>query len=244
MSEINVLWTGGWDSTYRVLELLLIENQTVRPYYIVDPERKSIANEILAMTNIRYRIKAAFPAQAERLMTLEMFHLEAIQPDKEISEWSQRLRFKTHIGTQYDWLARFAKYNATELELCTEKISRFEAELLLFRDFVRPLLRGKGHECRIEGPYPELAVQMFKYFRFPIMHLTKADMRAISEEHGFSDIMKLIWFCHSPKKGLPCGKCLPCLMAPASGLEYTFYQENVWDKINRMRNWFISHLLK
>jgi hypothetical protein len=47
MDVINLLWTGGWDPTYRLLELLLIEDQMVRPHYIVDPECESIANEII-----------------------------------------------------------------------------------------------------------------------------------------------------------------------------------------------------
>jgi len=237
MGEINILWTGGWDSTYRVLELLLIENQTVHPYYIVDPERKSIANEIIAMTRIRDRIKAAFPAKTAELMPLEMFHLEAIQPDKEISEWFQHLRTKTHIGSQYEWLARFAKYNATELEVCLTKLTPDTSEL--GGDYIYPLLRGKGHECRIEGPFPEPAIQLFTYFRFPTIHRTKADMRIIAEEQGFIDIMKLTWFCHKPKNGLPCGQCRPCALAPLSGLEYTFYQPTVWDKLNDFRKRFL-----
>jgi len=239
MDIFNVLWTGGWDSTYRVLELLLIEDQGVRPYYVVAPQ-PSLAHEILAMTQIRHRLEAGFPDQAARLLPVELVHYEAIPMDEEISGWFQRMKSLVHIGNQYEGLARFAKYNVTEPELCIESITLFDAELLLFRDFVRPLLRGKGHECRIVGPFPEPAVQMFKYFRFPISHLTKADMRRISEEHGFSDIMKLTWFCHFPKNGLPCGKCRPCVMAPATGLEYTFYQENAWDKINNMRKRFLS----
>jgi len=238
MDVINVLWTGGWDSTYRVLELLLIENQSVRPYYVVAPH-PSLAHEILAMAQIRHRIEVSFPDQAARLLQVQLVHCEAVPQDEEITKWFHRMKSLVHIGNQYEGLALFAKYYVTEPELCIERVSSFDEGLLIFRDFVRPLLRGKGHECRIEGPFPEPAVQMFKYFRFPITHLTKADMRKISEEEGFLDIMKLTWFCHFPKNGLPCGKCRPCLMAPASGLEYPFYKDSVWDKIAGVRNRFL-----
>jgi len=186
MDPVNVLWTGGWDSTYRVLELLLIEDHIVRPYYIVNPKRKSIAYEIIAMAQIRHRIEAAFPDQAVKLLPVELVHSEAILQDEEITRCYQRMKTLVRIGSQYKELARFAKYNVTEPELCIEKISDFDTEL--FRDFVWPLLKGEGHEARIEGPFPEPAIEMFKYFRFPINHLTKADMRKISEEKGFFDI--------------------------------------------------------
>jgi hypothetical protein len=229
MDTINILWTGGWDSTYRVLELLVIENHAVRPYYIVDPGRRSIANEIIAMTRIRHRIQTTFPTQAARFLPVEMVHLEAIQPDEEITGWVRQLASKTHVGSQYDWLARFAKYNATELEVCIVKFTPVHTGL--FGDYIVPLLRGKGHSCRIEGPLSEPALELFTYFRFPTIHLTKGDIRVISEEQGFMDIMKLTWFCHDPQKGLPCGRCRPCELAPASGLKCTFYQPTIWDRI-------------
>ena len=38
---INLFWTGGWDSTYRLLYLLIVEKKYVQPYYIIDLTRKS-----------------------------------------------------------------------------------------------------------------------------------------------------------------------------------------------------------
>ncbi len=224
LGEINIFWTGGWDSTYRVLELLLIENQKVHPYYIVDPGRKSLANEIIAMTLINYRIQTTFPDQAAGLMPVELIHLEAIPPDEEITKWFQQLKSKIHIGEQYEWLARYAKHKAKELELCVERNPDMSTQGI-FNKSVRPLLKGSYHGCQIEGPLPDPALQIFTYFRYPLLlRLTKADMRAIAEELGFIDIMKLTWFCHNPINGLPCGHCRPCSFAHYTGLEYMFYQ--------------------
>ncbi len=33
--EFNVLWTGGWDSTFRVLDLVLHQKATVQPHYLL-----------------------------------------------------------------------------------------------------------------------------------------------------------------------------------------------------------------
>ena len=199
MDTINVLWTGGWDSTYRVLELLVMENQTVRPYYIVDPGRRSIANEIIAMARIRHYIETTFPTQAARLLPTEMVYLDAIPPDDEITGWIRQLASRTHVGSQYDWLARFAKYNATELELCAVRFAPVHSGL--FGDYIVPLLVGKGHSCRIEGPFLEPGTEAFKYFRFPTIHLTKGEIRILSEKQGFIDGMKLTWFCLDPQRG-------------------------------------------
>ena len=46
---INVLWTGGLDSTCRVAQLSQMDNITIQPYYIVDPGRKSVEYELKAM---------------------------------------------------------------------------------------------------------------------------------------------------------------------------------------------------
>ena len=34
---VKLLWTGGWDSTFRLLQLLLLYEKKVQPYYIIDP---------------------------------------------------------------------------------------------------------------------------------------------------------------------------------------------------------------
>src|SRR5688572_33020809 len=35
-APVALLWTGGWDSTFRLLMLLLVERRAVQSYYIVD----------------------------------------------------------------------------------------------------------------------------------------------------------------------------------------------------------------
>jgi hypothetical protein len=42
----NLLWTGGWDSTFQLLQLLFIHRRRVTPYYLVDEESPSLSIEI------------------------------------------------------------------------------------------------------------------------------------------------------------------------------------------------------
>ena len=43
---INLFWTGGMDSTFRLIQLTVVYNKVVQPYYIIDPNRNSILFEI------------------------------------------------------------------------------------------------------------------------------------------------------------------------------------------------------
>ena len=44
----KILWTGGWDSTYRIVELFREQIQ-IQPIYCCDPSRGSMQREIETM---------------------------------------------------------------------------------------------------------------------------------------------------------------------------------------------------
>ena len=46
---VNLLWTGGWDSTFRLCQLILVKRKNVQPYYIIDNKRKSLQKELITM---------------------------------------------------------------------------------------------------------------------------------------------------------------------------------------------------
>lgn len=226
---IHILWTGGWDSTFRVLEAVIIENKVIQPHYIIDPARHSFYNEIIAMNVIRKRFTKKYPDKASQFLSLNLVHIDTIPLDREITNWYLRLESKTVMGTQYEWLARYAKYHPLEMELCMEYVPPPSGEQL-FLVFVQPSLKhlGEGHSCRVDGPYIDPGVEMFSFFRFPVRHLKKDDMRRIAEKNGFIDLMKLAWFCENPIKGIPCGICSSCITARDSGMKYEFYSPITW----------------
>ena len=51
MEEIKILWTGGWDSTFRVIELSR-KNVVIQPIYVLDSGRKSTDYELKAIDKI------------------------------------------------------------------------------------------------------------------------------------------------------------------------------------------------
>ncbi len=52
MHTVHILWTGGLDSTCRVIELSRMEGITIQPYYLLDPRRHSTRQEIRAISRI------------------------------------------------------------------------------------------------------------------------------------------------------------------------------------------------
>ena len=81
-----LLWTGGWDSTYRLLSLLLGEERAVQPYYILDNPRSrpAVPAEREAMRRIRQRLLYRHPEAAVRLADTIECPVTAIAADQEI----------------------------------------------------------------------------------------------------------------------------------------------------------------
>jgi hypothetical protein len=65
---VNLLWTGGWDSTFRLLQLVLLYERKVQPYYIIDADRLSTLAEIRAMRGIKRLLIERYPRSAARLL--------------------------------------------------------------------------------------------------------------------------------------------------------------------------------
>ncbi len=229
-TPINLLWTGGWDSTFRLLELLLIERKCVQPYYIVDHERKSTEYEFKAMESIKAELFMKYPEAGELLLPTKIGYRNKVKTDEEITSKWKVLRSKFELGAQYEWLPLFAKqHGLNDLEIGSEK----KIKIGPWGKALRPELIGEGHNCRTKDELHLKELSILKYFRFPIFNKTKIDMERISKENDFFDIMRMIWFCHTPRKnGKPCELCQPCLLARKSqhshGLPETNWFRNKW----------------
>ncbi len=73
---------------------------------------------------------------------------------------------------------------------------------------------------KISTNYYKEDISIFKFFLFPILDFTRAEMKNYSIKNGFFNIMKQTWFCHKPINGLPCGLCNPCKHAIKEGFAY------------------------
>lgn len=209
---INLLWTGGWDSTFWLAYSLLVKGYAVQPYYIVDPARKSSLIEIQRMNDIKKMIVNKSPKVAELFLNTKYHCLYDIKPNAKITNQVASLRKKIYFGGQYEWLARFADENNIEsLHLCIEKEDHPTGFNYILKNHTIPF-QYDGHTYHKLSPKYEISeVDFLKHFIFPIYHLTKSDMRQIGIESDFMFILDHTWFCHNPIFfSRPCGICTPC----------------------------------
>ena len=192
----KVLWTSGWDSTFRILDLVLVQRMPVQPVYLVIRERPSTALEMAHMDLIREKLAERCEAAASRLLPTRYYAKDDLEQDEGIESAFWNMRRQSYLGEQYEWLARLVTQEGLEgIELCVHVDD-------LFVDFVE-----------------HSDFETFKCFSLPIMHMTKLDMAEYARDHGFHDLLELTWFCHDPVDGQPCGVCAPCRYTRSEGLE-------------------------
>lgn len=213
---VKLFWTGGWDSTFRLLQALIIEGKKVQPYYIIDPGRKSLEIEKRTMDRIKTALFLRFPHLKEDLLPTMIFDLNCIKQNAMITGSYRRMSSVMTLGPQYDWLARFCEQmDLSSVELCIEKGAGSQIDQILITHFKKDI---PELDESIQG---EDVYVVFQYFRFPIILKTKLKMKEFAKQNGFLDLMNLTWFCHFPaKNGKPCGECKPCISVIEDGLGY------------------------
>jgi 7-cyano-7-deazaguanine synthase len=220
--DVEIFWTGGFDSTYRILELSR-KDITVQPYYLVDSKyRRSLQYELDAISNIIDDI-ANHPETRFALKPLIKVIVSDLPPDREISEAYKRVKREIALGIQYEWLARFATTHRG-IELCLEKEegghifnyfnSKGTIEKITDRE-VSYLVFDRDKSDRdlytIFGNY---------HIPLPLREMTKLDLVGEYKKHGYEKTMLKTWFCHTPVNNEPCGVCNPCKIVVKDGLSF------------------------
>lgn len=215
---VNLLWTGGWDSTFELLQLLLRHRRHVQPYYLQDPGRASTRVELETMERIRERLFALYPHTRASLRPLRPFSIDGLVADPAITNAAKAIVQRRFMGSQYDWLARFCAQNGIDdMELCIHRDDKAHAVVEPFvyehRD---PDGRPSWRLDRRHRGVDEYTV--FGRFSFPLFATSKLEMEAVAAAEGWQELMDMTWFCHTPAGGKPCGICAPCLYTIEEGL--------------------------
>lgn len=215
--KVNILWTGGLDSTYRVLELSQ-QDVTIQPYYLasVNP---STQYELKAITELTEAILKRSQTKCE-LLPLIVVNAEQIKPNESITHAWERLYEKTELGSQYDFIARFAAQYHLELELGIEKDphgSTIQRCMKMYGGAIYSKEEGlvKAH---IESEDMRLVFENMR-FPLPLFEMTKQDEIALYKAWHAEEVLSRVWFCYRPVDGRPCGLCDPCKTYIEVGLE-------------------------
>jgi hypothetical protein len=218
---VNLLWTGGWDSTFRLLQLCQSGRVFIQPHYIIDWERGSHQLEMKTMERIRARILERYPVSQEMLKPTIFTKIEDIPRQEDIRAGWRQLYNQAPLGSQYYWLPEYAisrKIKGLEMSITG---GEGRVCLLLREHCVLREIPGIGMLwCLSEKIGPDSANYIFHDFYFPVLGLTKPKMQAHATERGFLDILNLSWFCFFPIDGEPCGCCNPCKCAIESGMAH------------------------
>lgn len=217
----TIFWTGGYDSTFCVLHALLVEGATVVPVYlsgVIDNapssrvRRRNQSQELSAMADIRRALQRRYPRAARRLRPVVSQRDVAITAEvREGMADLHRRRMVRRPVCQYGALAQ-AAIDRHRVELAVEHEPRSS---MLYRAVHRHVVTpgGRPEQRRIaeESMRRIPALRIFRGFRFPTLHLSKADMLATARRHGFDDLLlKHTWSCWYPVDGRPCGRCVMC----------------------------------
>lgn len=210
---IGLLWTGGWDSTFRLLQAVVRGSARIQPYYLNSRDRETSSRELRAMETIRERLLLRYPETRSRLLPTRFFDVDGILPVPEIEQAFASMASRIHLGIQFEWLARFCcRHRMHGIELCIES----GGTNLVNRELVA---RFRPGEPELDDSHAASDVyRLFRYYRFPVIVMTKLDMRREAVEMGVLDLLELTWFCHSPVAGAPCGACVPCGAVIQGGL--------------------------
>lgn len=205
----NLLWTGGWDSTFRLCELVLVECAVVQPIYMLD-DRAQRSIELTAVRELWHDVR-------ERAIEPERLRRPAIY------QWSKRDDPPRELRAAYnEMVARYDGLGGQYLKLAAL------IEELGLRDVELCWARGEVKEPLVQRLYVDIDARdysltdtaeavLFGRFVPATLRYTKADMRQLAEEHGFIDILRRTWFCESPVGSAACGRCGPCQRASQSG---------------------------
>ena len=219
--NVNLLWTGGWDSTFQLLQLLIIHRCRVTPFYLIDAERRSTGVEIRTMKRIKDHLWKEYPHTHELLQPTMYFAVADISPDSEITEAYRTILKEKYMGIQYDWLARFCKENLiTDMQICITAERSHDKTHFDYSQIISESADDVKTGFRID---PKIKMMkeyaLFRYYSFPIIKITKIQMFDIANQQGWDKIMAMTWFCHKPTRNMqPCGICNPCLMSIGEGL--------------------------
>lgn len=202
-NKTHIFWTGGWDSTFRLIQLLATKTCKVQPHYIIRHE-DSTGIEIYVMTKLRRAIISELPAVRSRFLSTIYINEDFITHYEDIDKEIDNLRKTYKINEQYSLMSNYCRqFNITQIEVALDRSPDQTPQEWLDTHFKD--------------------ASAFKCFIYPVFELTKADMHQIAKENKWEKILYLTSFCRRPKIDItPCGQCGSCIDTVTSGLAFRF----------------------
>lgn len=216
---VHLLWTGGWDSTFQLLRLLLVHRLPVRPIYLLDDRRGSLEVELRTMERIRERLGELHPQTRTRLLPTLTGRVSELPSDPQVEQAFARLLGLCPLGSQYEWLAKFCRqHGLRDVEVGFEKTRSGAGALLTDLGVAGTSAAGYPvHRLAPDGRHPDVQL-VFGAYACPLFEISKQEMAREVDARGWRPLMHDTWFCHRPVGTTPCGLCNPCVGVIKAGL--------------------------
>lgn len=221
---VHLLWTGGYDSTSRLCELIIKYKKFVQPIYVMAPNtdgvstgllktrRKNIDRELISMQKIKRMLYQQFP-YSQHLILKTVFVTKCKYDDevkKCMTVLHQAGKFTRNV-TQYGAFATISRYYNLRLEVCTIKDPGEILSNTVKNDIVPVYHNTPNWILRDDCPQE---LNIFKLILFPTIHKTKQNLLIESRYYRYENILAETVSCWYPVlkfgKYFPCGKCQMC----------------------------------
>lgn len=213
---VKLLWTGGFDSTYRLCELVR-QGIKVEPYYVFYKGRKSTPFELKAQKQILSFLSDK--GYGNLILPVNYNQPDSFTIDRSILDCFFEVSKEHSLVTQTVLFSGFSKINKG-IELSYEKRNNdfrhfVDKEMVFYKNDVGSYVMDKEKSSA-------RAYLLFGDFSFPVLFKTNEEMYHSMIEWGFSKIFDLVHFCFSSHEE-PCGVCSSCFNKLRDGLfDYRF----------------------
>ena len=209
-----IFWTGGFDSTFRLLQLVN-ENtsQKIQPIYFrynIDNinenakigMRRSQDVEIQTMDKIRGLLKSDKILPTIIIDKEEKYFLKTYLSMLWLRYKKIVRRAKCQIGS----LAQYSVENNLNIEIGIIETDYMRTKLFPYLDKI-----NDTYKINLQKTKTNFALKIFKNLEFPIIDYSKSDIFEESQKMGWLEILKQTWSCWYPQKnGTPCLRCPMC----------------------------------
>ena len=221
LKKIEIFWTGGYDSTFRICQLSR-KKVIIQPYYLSD-KRKSETNELNAIKTVTNKLRNNKDTKAI-IRDIIYVSMDERLSDKKVTDAFHNLLKQDFMGSQYEWLGIFA-LNHKGIEMSIHKDDK-AIELISKHAKLKKIQDELGNYYVIDKDKSSKdCVTLFGNLHFPLAHYTKLQMKEEYEKMNLSDIIDDTWFCFTPIDGKPCGCCNPCKYTIEEGMSYRFSKD-------------------
>ena len=209
MKKVEVLWSGGFDSTFMVVNYLM-QGYTVKPYYILF-DRDWHQREINTLKKLSDVISSC-EIISGKLLPFTVVPKSSLKVVKKIENaWEKFKGEPYYAAKQYVYFSFFFFFHSG-IAIGQERYYSepgHTTRLMYEKGHMKFTKDGVGY-FNVKDCHP-LVYALYGKSVYPVCLLTNRMMMDKFKEWGLEKIAFMTLSCHYPISGEPCGVCDPCI---------------------------------